>query len=282
MKLFTILLCFTFFAVFSNPGECQNGKTATDSAANRNNLPEADFSGRKARETMVVLYGVTSIEQFNSFQAAAEKTRGINSVKSPGFRMGQISFNINTVLTTEELVKSVKSWNPQLYYSVSMAIDEMIAIITSKRPFPQEKATNPVTAPNNESQTKPDVIAEKPDIDDDYNKVFTKVETEADFPGGYRALGTYLGKNLNLDIPKKNSAPAGSYTVTIRFIVAKDGTISDMEALSHIGYGMENEAMRVIKTGPKWVPGANGVVEGQLEKAVKSYRTLRVVFTVVQ
>ena len=89
---------------------------------------------------------------------------------------------------------------------------------------------------------------------EDENKIFEKVEIEAEFPGGQNAWKKFLERQLNPSAPVDNGAPEGMYTVTVQFVVSKDGSISDVRALSSHGYGMEAEAVRVIKKGPKWTP----------------------------
>jgi periplasmic protein TonB len=84
--------------------------------------------------------------------------------------------------------------------------------------------------------------------------IFSRTEQEASFKGGEEVLNNYLAFNLNKNIPKINGAPAGTYIVIIRFIVHKSGRISDVVPETKHGYGMEQEAMRIINTGPKWLP----------------------------
>ncbi len=83
---------------------------------------------------------------------------------------------------------------------------------------------------------------------------FTPVQIEARFPGGREAWIKFLERNLNKDIPTDNGAPAGDYTVTVSFIVDKNGAISDVRAENDPGYGTQAEAIRVIRKGPNWVP----------------------------
>jgi protein TonB len=116
------------------------------------------------------------------------------------------------------------------------------------------------------------VVEEKKD--DDENKVFEKVEVEAGFPGGEREWRKYLERNLDANTPIENNAPEGSYTVVVQFIVDKEGNISDVKALSSHGYGMEEEAVRVIKKGPKWVPAI------QNGRNVKAYRKQPITYVV--
>ena len=79
------------------------------------------------------------------------------------------------------------------------------------------------------------------------NKIFEAVETEAEFPGGGEAWKNFLIKNLNPNVPVKNGAPVGKYTVFVQFIVDKDGTISEVVPLTKLGFGMENEVVQLLK-----------------------------------
>ncbi len=97
-------------------------------------------------------------------------------------------------------------------------------------------------------------VAEPKVDDEDYNKVFTIVQIAASFKGGEEAWHRYLQRALNSDIPGSNGAPAGPYKVLVSFIVDKDGHISDVKAENDPGYGTKEEAIRVIRKGPDWVP----------------------------
>lgn len=110
--------------------------------------------------------------------------------------------------------------------------------------------------------------------DDDENKIFEKVEIEAKFPGGDAAWKKYLERNLSNFNPADNGAPAGTYTVYVQFVVDKDGNISDVRALTNYGYGMEDQAVKVIKRGPSWEPAI------QNGRKVKAYRKQPITFVV--
>ncbi len=110
----------------------------------------------------------------------------------------------------------------------------------------------------------------------DTTKIFSKVEIEASFPGGTTAWREYLEKNLKADVPAKKKAPAGTYTAIVRFIVSKDGSISDIQPETNVGYGMENEVMRVIRKGPKWTPAS------QDGKKVNAYRRQPITFMITE
>lgn len=90
--------------------------------------------------------------------------------------------------------------------------------------------------------------------EEDINKVYTEVETKAEFPGGINGWIKYLERNINRDLPYKNGAPPGRYTVLLSFVVAKDGTISEIKAETDPGYGSKEEAIRLMAKSPKWKP----------------------------
>ena len=61
-------------------------------------------------------------------------------------------------------------------------------------------------------------------------------------------------------MPIKNGAKKGSYVVIVRFIVDKTGKLVDFLPETKLGFGMEEEVIRVLKLSPKWIPGEqNGV-----------------------
>ena len=126
-------------------------------------------------------------------------------------------------------------------------------------------------AKTQQTQTPESFIVGAPGTD---TSIFQKVEIEASFPGGGDAWRDYLMKNLNAYVPVKNKAPLGKYMVIVRFIVAKDGSISNALAETAHGYGMEKEVLRIIKRGPKWIPASQ---DGRL---VNAYRRQPVTFVV--
>lgn len=108
----------------------------------------------------------------------------------------------------------------------------------------------------------------------DDNIVFTKVEHEAEFTGGLGSWRRFLEKNVDPKVPYKKNAPAGTYTVVTRFIVSKNGKVSDVIAESKHGYGMEAAAISAIKNSPDWNPATtNGI-------AVNAYRRQPITFVV--
>jgi hypothetical protein len=97
-------------------------------------------------------------------------------------------------------------------------------------------------------------------------KIFTRVDVESGYAGGVGAWRRYLQNNLDTEVPGSNGAPKGQYTVIVRFIVAKDGTISNVVAETKHGFGMEKESVRAILKSGKWTPAI------KVGRNVKSYK----------
>ena len=88
--------------------------------------------------------------------------------------------------------------------------------------------------------------------EEDYDKVFTKTEKPAEFPGGADGWRKYLESNLKY--PKKALKKGIQGMVKVQFIVDKEGNVSEVMALNDPGGGLAEEAVRIIKNGPKWIP----------------------------
>ena len=117
----------------------------------------------------------------------------------------------------------------------------------------------------------------------DNDTIYKVVEELPEFPGGTGELMTYLMKNLVY--PQEcNAVPGFGMRVIVRVVVEKDGSLSDITVLNHKDSNKEtpenkaareaarNEAVRVVKSMPKWTPGT---IKG---KAVRSYFIIPVIF----
>lgn len=91
------------------------------------------------------------------------------------------------------------------------------------------------------------------EVADDDAFVYTVVEQMPEFPGGEDALIKYLSKNLNYPDSALRAGVQGK--VYISFTVKKDGSITNASVLRGIGAGCDEEALRVIRNMPEWIPG---------------------------
>jgi len=89
-------------------------------------------------------------------------------------------------------------------------------------------------------------------------EVFTFAEEMPSFPGGDEELYAYIGQNIQYPEIAKKAGTEGK--VIVEFTVGKDGRVSNVRVLKGIGAGCDEEAVRVIRSMPKWNPGKqNGV-----------------------
>lgn len=104
-----------------------------------------------------------------------------------------------------------------------------------------------------------DVIAEpEPPKHEEENKVFDIVEQQPLFPGGPAALMKYLSENTKYPVVAQENGVQGR--VTVQFVVEKDGSISDVHVLRGVDPSLDKEAVRVVKSMPRWTPGKqNGI-----------------------
>ncbi|MBQ8703539.1 MAG: energy transducer TonB [Bacteroidales bacterium] len=84
-------------------------------------------------------------------------------------------------------------------------------------------------------------------------QIFTVVENDPEFPGGMEALYKYLRDNIKYPQLARDNNITGKVYVT--FVVERDGSIANPRVLKDIGGGCGQEAIRVVKSMPKWSPG---------------------------
>ncbi|RDB03715.1 energy transducer TonB [Runella aurantiaca] len=129
---------------------------------------------------------------------------------------------------------------------------EEVAIIAPPEDTPAPEATKPA-----------EVEAKAPEI-------FEKVEIDPQFAGGNEGLRTFLMKNLHYPSPAQRSNIQGRVYLT--FTVEPDGSLSNINVIRGIGFGCDEEAIRVMKLMPKWKPGK------QSGRAVRVKFTMPIVF----
>jgi len=84
-------------------------------------------------------------------------------------------------------------------------------------------------------------------------EIFTVVEEQPGYPGGDEARIKFLQENIKYPEEAKELGVQGKVFVT--FVVEVDGSITDVRVLRGIGAGCDEEAVRVVKSMPRWVPG---------------------------
>jgi protein TonB len=90
------------------------------------------------------------------------------------------------------------------------------------------------------------------------DKVYTVIEQMPQFPGGESELLAYISKNIKYPVIAQENGIQGK--VTVRFVVTKTGMVDKVEVLRSLDPACDKEAIRVVKTLPRFIPGKqNGV-----------------------
>lgn len=84
-------------------------------------------------------------------------------------------------------------------------------------------------------------------------EIYTVVEQQAEFPGGPGAFSRFL--EVTVKRPYKARLANADCEVSVSFAVNTDGSIEDVQVLKGVGFGCDEEAIRVIKAMPRWNPG---------------------------
>lgn len=115
-------------------------------------------------------------------------------------------------------------------------------------------ASSEMEEPISENAVEDPVEAELP-AEKEQKDVFVAVEKQAEFPGGIQALMHWL--SMNIRYPE--SAQQGNIQgrVIVKFVVNADGTISHPVVLKGVETSLDNEALRVVRAMPKWIPAEN-------------------------
>jgi periplasmic protein TonB len=102
------------------------------------------------------------------------------------------------------------------------------------------------------------------------NGVYTLSDVMPSFPGGAKAFIKYI--NQNVKYPKTDLENNVQGRVVAQFVVERDGSLTEIKTVRSPSKAMADEAIRVIKTSPKWKPGK---VKG---KSVRAMYTVPVTF----
>ena len=162
--------------------------------------------------------------------------------------------------------------DPSLLRQTEVVEEEMVEITKQEEQKPQ-----PVEVPKQTTQleiVQDDVEVEDIEInaDVDQNEViedYVPVEVEEEevseqeifqiveempaYPGGDQKLMEYVAKNIKYPQIARETGIQGR--VFVGFVVEPDGSVSNVKVLRGIGGGCDEEAMRVVKSMPKWKPG---------------------------
>ncbi|MBN3034255.1 MAG: energy transducer TonB [Bacteroidales bacterium] len=159
---------------------------------------------------------------------------------------------------------------------ISRAVDdtpeEMIQITTQEKPPPPPKPQPQTTIiriveddveieddieinveADQETEIQEYIPVEEPEEEEEEAPIFTVVEAMPEFPGGEEARIRFLSDNIKYPQMARESGIQGRVFLT--FVVERDGSVTDVKVLRGIGGGCDEEAIRVVQSMPRWIPG---------------------------
>ena len=91
-------------------------------------------------------------------------------------------------------------------------------------------------------------------IEKDKMGVYTRAEVMPVYGGNSQALSDYIASSIVYPEQAVENNVEG--TVKVEFVVDENGAISDVKSVGNkLGYGLEEEAVKVVSKLPKWMPG---------------------------
>jgi protein TonB len=90
-------------------------------------------------------------------------------------------------------------------------------------------------------------------VEEKTEEIFLVVEQQPEFPGGIQEMMKFIQKNVKYPNQAKNMGIEGK--VFIQFVVNSFGDITGVTLVKGIGYGCDDEALRVVNIMPRWTPG---------------------------
>ncbi len=115
------------------------------------------------------------------------------------------------------------------------------------------------------------VVMQAPDPpEEETEKIFTVVEETASPKGGMATFYQFVKDNIQYPPQAKRMGIQGR--VYVEFVIAKDGSLTDVHVVKGIGAGCDEEAVRIVQSAPSWNPGR------QRGKPVRQRYTLPIIF----
>ncbi len=120
-------------------------------------------------------------------------------------------------------------------------------------------------------QTKiEEIVVQAAEPEEETDQIFTIVEESASPKGGIAAFYKYVSDKIKYPPQARRMGIEGR--VFVEFVIAKDGTLTEVKAIKGIGAGCDEEAVRIVQSAPPWNPGK------QRGKPVKQRYTLPIIF----
>lgn len=200
--------------------------------------PKASLEDKKLLFTLMGLVLVLSM-LYIGFEWTESEVK-IYDVVDTGM---QAEEEIEIIQTQQEITPPPPPPAPDVVEVINVVEDDVIVESVEIQTEDNKNAEVVIAAP----------VAVAPVQEEEDNVVFQVVETMPGFPGGDQALFKFLGDNVKYPVIAQENGIQGR--VICQFVVNRDGSIVDVEVVRPVDPSLDKEAIRVIKSMPKWTPG---------------------------
>ncbi len=181
--------------------------------------------------------------------------------------------DVNMELFEEEEEKPEEIKEPEVIEQPKIETVQFVAVEAADEPVvepPPTQADVAETTVSTVTQEGENVDVAPPPVVEEETFDLAAVQEQPEFPGGMEKMYEFMGKTQKYPDMEYEAGIQGK--VYVQFTVAKDGSIEDAKVLRSVSAGLDKEALRMVKSMPKWSPGKMG------GKAVKCRFNLPVVF----
>ncbi|MBP7513717.1 MAG: energy transducer TonB [Flavobacteriales bacterium] len=181
--------------------------------------------------------------------------------------------DVNMELFEEEEEKPEEIKEPEVIEQPKIETVQFVAVEAADEPVEEPPPTQTdvaETVVSTVTQEGENVDAAPPPVVEDEVFDLAAVQEQPEFPGGMEKMYEFMGKTQKYPDMEYEAGIQGK--VYVQFTVAKDGSIEEAKVLRSVSDGLDKEALRMVKSMPKWSPGKMG------GKPVKCRFNLPVVF----
>lgn len=159
----------------------------------------------------------------------------------------------------------------EIFICSGLAFATLLILISYQYGCKQKQVEQIVDINKMDSLQKSKMLEDSIELNNDgiNNIISDPIENIPEYVGGEEALYNFLKKELKYPELARKKGIEG--TIFLTFVIEKTGEVTGVKVLRGIGYGCDEEAIRVVKKMPKWKPGQqNGIaVRAQINLPIK-------------
>jgi TonB family protein len=208
----------------------------------------------------IVYHGKKNVDRIGNWEAKIESKKMIAFLKSlDKYKLANLKNNYKPLSTDLphivydfQINKNTKhvtnaEAGPTYLQDLGVKIDALIANanwIKEEEQGTSEGVADPIAVESNTRQIP---------ADDNADQVYTLVEEMPEYPGGAAAMMDYIKRNTNF--PEEAKAAGIQGKVVANFVIDEEGKIIEVNIVRSLGYGCDEESLRLINSMPNWTAG---------------------------